>query len=268
MLVDHHCHLDFANFTKDRDAVVARARAVGVEILVSISTTMAALPALIETVSRYETVYCSAGTHPHYAHREIDLTVEDYVNATDHDRVIAIGEAGLDYFYDRAPVEDQEAGFRTQIEAARRTGLPIVIHSRDADDHMASILEDEMAKGPFKAVLHCFTGGRDLAERALALGVYISFTGVITFKNNMDDLRAIMRDVPSDRILVETDSPFLAPVPHRGKRNEPAFVRHVASMMARERGVSVSELEAMTTDNFHRLYTKVPRIVARQQAAE
>ncbi|MEL6746787.1 MAG: TatD family hydrolase [Pseudomonadota bacterium] len=269
MLVDHHCHLDFAQFTKDRDAVVQRAHDAGVGIMVSISTKMAYLDNLTELVSGYDHVYCSAGTHPHYANRELHLTVEDYVKATAHPRVVAIGEAGLDYFYDHAPRDSQETGFRRQIEVARQTGLPLIIHARDADEDTASILEQEMAQGPFTAVLHCYTGGPDLASRALDLGLYVSFTGVVTF-NKMNDLRAIMRSIPDNRILVETDAPFLPPVPHRGKRNEPSFVRHTAELMAAERGVSLEEFAAQTTANFFNLYTKVPRTLytSAQHAAE
>ncbi|MEE9589181.1 MAG: TatD family hydrolase [Hyphomicrobiaceae bacterium] len=266
MLVDHHCHLDFDQFANDRDDLVARAEAAGVEILVSISTRIAHFDELLETIAPYPNVYCSIGTHPHHADKELGVPVERIVELSEHPRVIAIGEAGLDYHYDNSPRKAQAEGFRRHIAAARETGLPLVIHTREADEDTASILEEEMSAGPFSAVLHCFTAGRDLAERGLALGLYVSFSGVITFKNS-DELRAIARDVPMERLLVETDAPFLAPVPHRGKRNEPAFVRHTAECLAEVKGVSLDQLAEATTENFFRLYTKVPRPGRRADAA-
>ena len=257
-LVDHHCHLDFPSFAEDRDAVVARARAAGIVAMVSISTRLAGFKALLETIAPYDDVYCSVGTHPHYADEELHEPLSRIVEASRHPKVVAIGEAGLDYHYDNAPREAQEQGFRRHIAAARETGLPLVIHSRDADEDTARILEEEMAKGPFKFVLHCFTGGRALAERGLALGGYVSFSGVLTFKNS-HELRAIAADVPSERLLVETDAPYLAPVPRRGKRNEPAFVVHTAQCLAELRGMDLQSLAALTTRNFFALYDKAPR---------
>jgi TatD DNase family protein len=206
-------------------------------------------------------VYCSVGTHPHHAHEELDVTAADLVARTRNARVVALGEAGLDYHYDNSPREAQERGFRNHIAAARETGLPLVIHSREADDDTARILEEETGKGAFPAVLHCFTGGPDLARRAIALGHFISFTGILTFKNSAA-LRAIAAELPADRILVETDAPYLAPGRHRGKRNEPAFVVETANTLAEVRGVSFDTIAQVTTENFFRLFAKVPRPAA------
>jgi TatD DNase family protein len=261
MLVDSHCHLDFPDFASELDAVVARARAAGVGRMVTISTRARRLSGLLDITARFEDVYCSVGTHPHHAHEELDITAGDLAALTKYDKIVAIGEAGLDYFYDNSPREAQAQGFRAHIEAARKTQLPLVIHARDADDDMARILEDEMGKGAFPAVLHCFTGGRALAMKAIELGLYISFTGILTFKKS-DDLRAIAAELPADRILVETDAPYLAPGKMRGKRNEPAFVVETANVLAGTRSVSPDEIAKQTTENFFRLFSKVPRPVA------
>ena len=259
MLVDSHCHLDFPDFADELDAVVAtrprrRHRAHGHDL-------DAGSPAneLLAIADRFADVFCSVGTHPHYAHEELDVTAADLVaRARGTRRWSRIGEAGLDYHYDRSPRQDQERGFRTHIEAARETGLPLVIHSRQADDDTARILEEETGQGAFPAVLHCFTGGPDLARRAIALGLFISFTGILTFKNSTA-LRAIAAELPADRILVETDAPYLAPNPFRGKRNEPAYVVETAKVLAETRGVSFDEIARQTTENFFRLFSKVPR---------
>lgn len=261
MLVDSHCHLDFDDFASDLDGIVTRAHAVGVGRIVSISTRVARHAGLVAIAERYGDVFCSVGTHPHYAHEELDLGVTDLVGRTHHPKVVAIGEAGLDRHYDFSPLEAQAQGFRNHIAAARETGLPLVIHSRDADDDMAAILEEETGKGVFPAVLHCFTGGRALAERAIALGLFVSFTGILTFKKS-EELRAIAALLPADRILVETDAPYLAPGRHRGKRNEPAFVVETAKVLAETRNVSFDEIARQTTENFFRLFSKVPRHAA------
>lgn len=258
MLVDSHCHLDFPDFASELDAVVGRARAVGVGRMVTISTRVKQQDTLRGIAERFDDVFCSVGTHPHHADEELDVTADDLVRLTDHPKVVAIGEAGLDYHYDNAPRDAQERGFRTHIAAARATGLPLVIHARKADDDVARILEQETEKGTFPAVLHCFTGGRDLAMRAVALGHYVSFTGILTFKNSQA-LRDIAAELPADRILVETDAPYLAPNPHRGKRNEPSFVTETARMLAAARGVSTDDIARQTTENFFRLFSKVPR---------
>ena len=257
-LVDSHCHLDFPDFKSELNAVVERAREAGIRRMVTISTRVKRQEQLREIAERFDDVFCSVGTHPHYAHEELDVGTSALVKLTEHPHVVAIGEAGLDYYRNNSPREAQEQGFRAHIAAARESGLPLVIHSRDADNDMARILEEESGKGAFPAVLHCFTGGRDLAVRAIALGHYVSFTGILTFKAS-DALRAIAAELPGDRILVETDAPYLAPGPYRGKRNEPAFVVETAKVLAETRGVSLEDITRQTTDNFFRLFSKVPR---------
>ena len=259
-LVDSHCHLDFPDFTAELDAVVGRARSAGIGRMVTISTRVRRQDGLLSICKRFPEVFSSVGTHPHHAHEELDIGVAELVERTSNPKVVAIGEAGLDYHYDNSPRAAQEQGFRTHIAAARETQLPLVIHSRDADDDMARILREETAKGAFPAVLHCFTGGRALALTAIELGLHISFTGILTFKKS-DQLRAIAAELPADRILVETDAPYLAPGPYRGKRCEPAYVVETAKVLATTRGVSASELARETTQNFFRLFAKVPRPV-------
>src|SRR5262245_5028673 len=258
MLVDHHCHLDFPDFADDLDGVVGRAKTAGVGLMVTISTRIKRFDQIKGIAERYDNVFCSVGTHPHYAHEELDVAVEEIVRLAQHPKVVAIGEAGLDYFYDNSPRAAQAEGFCNHIAAARETQLPLVIHARDADADTAAILEEETAKGPFPAVLHCYTGGADLARRGLALGLYVSFSGILTFKKS-EELRAVAAEVPLDRVLVETDAPYLAPGKFRGKRNEPAYVAITAAEVARVKGVSVAELAGITTENFFRLYAKTPR---------
>jgi TatD DNase family protein len=258
MLIDSHCHLDFPDFATELDAVVGRARAAGIERMVTISTRVKRHADLLAITERFADVLCSVGTHPHYAREELDVTTADLVARASGEKVVALGEAGLDYHYDNSPREAQELGFRRHIAAARETGLPLVIHTREADADTARILEEETGKGAFPAVLHCYTGGPDLAHRAIALGLYISFTGILTFKNSAA-LRAIAAALPADRILVETDAPYLAPGKLRGKRNEPAFVVETAKVLAETRGVSFDEIARQTTANFYRLFSKVPR---------
>ena len=258
MLIDSHCHLDFPDFADEVDAIVARAQAAGVARMVSISTRIKKHADILAIAERFPDVYCSVGTHPHNAHEELEFDAAAIVARTRHPKVVAIGEAGLDYHYDYSPRDAQERGFRNHIAAARETGLPLVIHSREADDDMARILEEETGKGPFPAVLHCFSSGPELARRAIALGLSISFTGIVTFKKS-DELRAIAASLPADRILVETDAPYLAPGKLRGKRNEPAYVVETAKVLADARGVSFDEIAGQTTDNFFRLFGKVPR---------
>ncbi|MGE0627671.1 MAG: TatD family hydrolase, partial [Hyphomicrobiaceae bacterium] len=249
MLVDHHCHLDFPQFAEDRAGLVARAKAAGVGVMVTISTRIRQLPTLLEIAASDERVFCSVGTHPHNAHEELDIGTDEIVRLAGHPKVVSIGEAGLDYYYRKSPPEAQAEGFRNHIRAARLTGLPLEIHTRDADDDTARILQEEYTRdGPFPAILHCFTGGPELARRAVALGLYVSFSGVVSFKKS-DALRAVAADVPLDRLLVETDAPFLAPEPYRGRTNEPALVVHTAAAVARARGMSPDELAAHTTEN-------------------
>lgn len=257
MLVDSHCHLDFDTFTKEVDDVVARAHNAGVSHMVTISTRVRRAPLIIALAEKFENVFCSVGTHPHQADEERGIPADEIVALTQHPKVVAIGEAGLDYFYQHGSREAQHEGFRTHIDVARRTQLPLVIHTRDADEDTARLLSDEMEKGAFPALLHCFTGGRALARKAIELGLYISFSGILTFGKS-DELRAIAAELPADRILVETDSPFLAPGPHRGKRNEPAFVTETAKVLAQVRGVSAETIAHETSANFFRLFSKVP----------
>jgi TatD DNase family protein len=258
MLVDSHCHLDFPDFADERDAVIARAVAAGVGRMVTISTRVKRFPSILKIAESHEEVYCSVGTHPHNAAEEMDVTTGELVRLSQHPKVVAIGEAGLDYFYDRAPREAQAESFRRHITAARQTGLPLVIHSRNADADMAAILEDEKGKGAFPFILHCFSSGRALAETGVKLGGYVSFSGILTFKKS-DELREIAKEIPRNRLLVETDAPYLAPQPFRGKRNEPAYVAYTATVLAETLGVDVAEIAAITTDNFFRLFAKMPR---------
>ncbi|QPN29263.1 TatD family hydrolase [Brucella sp. BO2] len=258
MLVDSHCHLDFADFEPERDAVVQRALNAGIKRMVTISTRVRKFDAIRTLAETYEAVYCSVGTHPNNAHEELDITADDLVRLAEHPKVVAIGEAGLDYHYDYAPKEAQQRGFLAHIDAARRTQLPLVIHARSADADMAEILEKETEKGAFPFILHCFSSGRALAKKGIELGGYISFSGILTFKNSAD-IREVASIVPRDRLLVETDAPYLAPVPHRGKRNEPSFVQHTAAVLAETIGVSPEEIAAITSDNVFRLFSKMPR---------
>jgi TatD DNase family protein len=261
MLVDSHCHLDFPDFAAELDAVVARARAAGIGRIVTISTRVKKHAQVIEIAEKFPDVFCSVGTHPHNAAEESDVDARALTAIAKHPKVVAIGEAGLDYHYDKSPRELQAKSLRQHIAAARETGLPLVIHARDCDADMAQILTEETGKGGFPAVLHCFTGGRDLAMRAIDLGLYISFTGILTFKRS-DELRAIAAELPADRILVETDAPYLAPLPFRGQRNEPSYVVETAKVLAATRGSSVDEIARQTTENFFRLFNKVPRTLA------
>ena len=262
MLVDHHCHLDFPQFAEDRAGLMSRAKSAGVGVVVTICTRVHRLPELLAIAAEHDNLFCSVGTHPHQADEETEITTDDLVRLAAHPKVVAIGEAGLDYFYKKSTPAHQAEGFRRHIRAARITGLPLEIHTRDADADTARILEEEhTAGGPFPAILHCFTGGAELARRAVALGLYVSFSGVVSFKKS-DALREVARSIPPDRLLVETDAPFLAPEPFRGKTNEPAFVAHTAAALAAVHGMSTAEMAAATTSNFFRLFTKVPRNLA------
>ncbi|MCX8570136.1 MULTISPECIES: TatD family hydrolase [Hyphomicrobiales] len=258
MLVDSHCHLDFPDFAEERAAIVARAKAAGVERMVTISTRVKRFAQIIAIAEEFDEVFCSVGTHPHNADEELDVTSDELVRLSQHPKVVAIGEAGLDYFYDKAPREAQARGLRTHIAAARETGLPLVIHARSADEDMAAILTEETGKGAFPFILHCFSSGADLARVGVELGGYVSFSGIVTFKNSAE-LRDIARQVPHDRLLVETDAPYLAPIPFRGKRNEPAYVANTAAVLGETIGVSAQEIADITTANFFRLFTKMPR---------
>lgn len=257
MLVDSHCHLDFPDFASDLDDIVARAKAAGIGRILTISTRVKRLDALLAIADRFPDVYCTVGTHPHQADEEDGISTQELVELSSHPKVVGFGEAGLDYFYQHGSREAQERGFRNHIAAARATGLPLVIHTREADDDCGRILEDEMAKGAFRAVLHCYTGGRELAMKAISLGLFISFTGILTFKKS-ESLRELASQLPADRIMVETDAPYLAPGKHRGKRNEPAYVIEIARVLAEARKVSLEEISRQTTENFFRFFSKVP----------
>src|SRR5246127_3984620 len=261
MLVDSHCHLDFPDFADDLDGIVARAAAAGIGRIVTISTRVRRLDGLLTIAERFPNVYCSVGTHPHHADEEHGISADELIELTRHPKVVALGEAGLDNFYQNGSPEAQERGFRAHIAAARVTGVPLVIHTREADDHCGRILEDEIAKGSFRGVLHCYTGGRELAMKAISLGLSISFTGILTFKKS-GALRELAAELPADRIMVETDSPYLAPGKFRGKRNEPSYVVEVARVLAETRGVTLDEISRQTAENFFRLFSKVPPVEA------
>ncbi len=258
MLVDSHCHLEYDSLAADADGVMARAKDAGVGFCVTIGTKLANFPKTRAVAERFANVWCSVGVHPHEAAAEPLTDAEPLIERTQDPKVIGIGETGLDYYYDHSPRDEQAANFRVHIDAARRTGLPLIVHTRDAEDDTIAILREEMEKGAFTGVLHCFTGSQKLAKAGLALGFYVSASGIITFKNS-EALRAVFREVPPDRLLVETDSPYLAPAPHRGKRNEPSFVAHTAAALAAVKGVTQDEIARTTTDNFFLLFTKAVR---------
>ncbi len=255
MLVDSHCHLDFPDFAEERDAVIARARAAGIGTMLTIGTRLDQFPAVRSIAEAYDDVWCSVGAHPHEAADHAATNADELAALAAHPRVVGIGETGLDFHYEHSPHDVQEFVFRAHIAASRASGLPLIVHAREADDAVARILREER---PPPGVLHCFSSGRALAEAALELGFYISISGIVTFRN-ADDLRAIVRDVPLDRLLVETDAPYLAPVPHRGKRNEPAFVARTAAAVAALKEIEPDALAAATTDNFFRLFAKATR---------
>ncbi|MCB1473197.1 MAG: TatD family hydrolase [Rhodobiaceae bacterium] len=256
-LIDSHCHLDFPDFDADRDEMLSRARARGIGGFITINTRVRRFAAVQAIAAAHPDVFCTVGTHPHNAAEEADVSLEDILEAARDPQVVGIGEAGLDYHYDRAPRDVQEAVFRTHIEAARRTGLPLVIHSREAEEDTARILEDEMGKGAFTAVLHCFSSRPELAWRGVEIGLFVSFSGIVTFKKS-DELRELAKALPEDRLLVETDAPYLAPVPNRGRRNEPGYVRDTAEVIAEVRGVALRELAEVTTRNALGLFSRMP----------
>lgn len=259
MLIDTHCHLDFADFEEERDDIVARAHDAGVRQMVTISTRVRKLDGLLRITEKYPSVFCSVGTHPNNADEELDIQVEDLVRLSKGEKVVAIGEAGLDYFYDTQKPEDQKTGFRRHIAAARETQLPLVIHSRSADEDMADILTEETGKGAFPFILHCFSSGAALAKTGVDLGGYISFSGILTFPKS-EELRDIAKTIPHDRLLVETDAPYLAPKRWRGKRNEPSYVVNTAEVLAETIGLSYEETARITTENAFRIFSKMPRV--------
>jgi TatD DNase family protein len=256
LLIDTHCHLDFPDFEAELDAVIARAAASGVTRIVTISTHVARAQTYQALSRRWRGVYWTIGTHPHNAGQEPDTAVAQLVELSADPKCVAIGEAGLDYFYDKSPRDVQRRVFLTHIEAAQETGLPLVIHARDADDDMIAILRETHACKTFSAVLHCFSSGAELARVGIELGFCVSFSGILTFKKSLE-LREIAASVPLDRLLVETDAPYLAPDPHRGRRNEPAYVRRTAEVLAQVRGVSLDDMAAVTTANAERLFSRI-----------
>lgn len=255
MLVDSHCHLDFPDFGSDLDAVLARAAEAGVGMVQTICTRVTRFDAVRALAETHEAIWCSVGVHPHHVAEEPEVSAAHLVRMAAHPKVIGIGETGLDFHYDNSPRPQQEASFRQHIAAARETGLPLIVHTRSADEETCRILREEAGRGAFPGVIHCFSAGRSVADTALDIGLYISFSGILTFKN-AEEVRGVARDVPLDRLLVETDAPYLAPVPHRGRRNEPAHVRHTAARLAELKGLNEGELARTTTENFLRLFTK------------
>lgn len=255
MLVDSHCHLDFPEFSPELEDVLSRARHAGVGHFLTIGTELAAFPRIRSIAESADDIHCSIGVHPHSAEKELLGGPEVLLKESEHPKVVAIGETGLDFYYNNSPRDEQIANFRVHIAAARQGSLPLIVHTRDAEDDTIDILSEEMKIGEVTGVLHCFTGSEKLARAALELGFYISASGIVTFKK-AEELRAVMKDVPMDRLLVETDAPYLAPQPHRGKRNEPAFVVHTAAVLAELKGVSTDELAGSTTENFFRLFSK------------
>jgi len=255
MFVDSHCHLNYKGLVEDQAAVIARARDAGVSTMLNISTREREWDDVIAVAERDTAIWASVGIHPHEADGHPDVDTRKLVAKANHPRVVAIGETGLDYYYDHSDREHQRSSFRTHIAAARETGLPVIVHTRDAEADTAAILTEEMGKGAFSGVIHCFTASQDFAETALELGLYISISGIVTFKN-AKALRDSAARAPEDRLLIETDSPFLAPMPHRGRRCEPAYVADTARFLAELRGVSVEALAAQTSANFFRLFGK------------
>ncbi|ADL01303.1 TatD family hydrolase [Brevundimonas subvibrioides] len=258
MLIDSHVNLHAAQFDEDRDAVIDRARAAGVGLMVEISDSLATFEATHGLAMAHPDIWCTVGAHPHEARHHLEMTADDLVALAGRPRVVGIGECGLDFHYDLSPRDQQEAVFRRHVAAARRTGLPLVVHTREADDRMAAILAEEQGEGPFRFLMHCYTSGPDLAEKASEMGAWFSVSGIATFKA-AEDVRAVIRTMPGDRIIVETDCPYLAPVPHRGRRNEPAYVGHVLQTLADIRGWTREEAETRTTDAFFNLFDRIPR---------
>jgi TatD DNase family protein len=255
MLVDSHCHLNFPDFKEDREAVIARAREAGVGVMQTICTELEEFEEVSGIAEAHEGIYCSIGVHPNESGVKKQADLEALLSRTSHPKVIGVGETGLDYHYETSGREIQQESFRIHIDAARRSGLPLIVHTRDADEDTVNILTEEMKKGAFKGLIHCFTSTRYLAEKAIGMGMYVSLSGIISFKN-AEDIRATVKDLPMERLLLETDAPFLAPLPHRGKRNEPSFVAHTNRKLAEIKGITVEESARITTENFFRLFDK------------
>jgi TatD DNase family protein len=255
MFIDSHCHLNYKGLVEDQPGVLARARAAGVSMMLNISTRASEWDDVIATAAREDDVMASVGIHPHEADLHPDVHTQTLVEKAKHPKVIGIGESGLDYYYDHSDRERQRQSFRAHIAAARDTGLPLIVHTRDAEEDTYDILAEEMGKGRYPALIHCFTAGQDFADKVLALGLYVSISGIVTF-GNARELQEVAKTIPQDRLLIETDSPFLAPVPHRGRPCEPAYVADTARYLAELRGEGVEELAAATSANFRRLFVK------------
>ncbi len=258
MLIDSHVNLHAEAFAEDRDAVIARARAAGIALMVTICDRIASIPAVLAIADAHDDIWASVGQHPHNAKERPDLTADELVAFARHKRVVGIGETGLDLHYNLSPIDQQVASFRAHIDAARQLQLPLIVHTREADDLTGDILEEEYAKGAFPLLMHCYTSGERLARRALALGASFSFSGILTFKT-AHDVRAIAALVPNDRIILETDCPYLAPVPHRGRRNEPAFIADLYAYFCAQKGLAMEEGAGLVADNFFRLFARIPR---------
>jgi TatD DNase family protein len=259
MLVDSHCHLDFPDFEEDMDGVLARAANAGVGYMLTICTRLEKFGPVLALAEAHDNMSCSVGVHPHNVADGDVATVEGLLALAENPNVIAFGETGLDFYYDHSPRDQQEQSFRTHIAAAREAGLPVIVHTRDADDDTVRILRDEYAKGAFSGLIHCFSAGPELAEAVLEMDFYISVSGIITFKT-ADELRQTVSAVPVERILVETDAPYLAPMPKRGKRNEPAFTAYTAARVGELKGLDEAEIARLTTENFYRLFAKAPKM--------
>ncbi len=255
MLVDSHCHLDFPDFQEDLDDVVVRAGEAGVGHMLTIGTHITKFNGVLKVAESYDNIFCTVGIHPHNAGSEPETSADDLIKLSQNSNVVGFGETGLDYFYEHSPREDQQKAFRAHIEASRREQLPLIVHTRDAEDDTITILHEEYKKGAFPGLIHCFSGGERLAQAALDIGFYVSLSGIVTFKK-AQELRDVAKFVPADRLLVETDSPYLAPAPKRGKRNEPAFTAHTAALVAETKGIPVDEFAEITTQNFFKLFSK------------
>lgn len=261
MIVDTHCHLDYPGLAEQEDAVVGRAMAAGVSLMVTIATRSRSWGSVLALAERHGSVVAAIGIHPHHAGEDRLADATPLLSHAHHPKIVAIGETGLDYFYDYSPKVSQQESFRIHIEACRRSGLPLIVHTRDADEDSMAILEDEMAKGPFTGVIHCYSSSRRLAERAVAIGLHLGIGGILTFKRS-EEIRATVKDMPLDRLVLETDAPYLAPMPHRGKTNEPAYAALTAKVLAEVRGLPLAEIERATTANALRLFPKAAAAIA------
>ncbi len=258
MIVDSHCHLNYGTMMEDMSGVMARAKSAGVETMLAINARLSEFDDVLAVAEKYDHVFATVGSHPHEAEKEPDVQTEFLLEKAQHAKVVGIGESGLDFFYEYAPRDLQEANFRAHIAASRDSGLPLIVHAREADDECTRILQDEMGKGAFPAVIHCFTASRAFAETSLEMGFYISISGIVTF-NSAKDLQETTKIIPLDRLLIETDAPYLAPVPKRGKPNEPSYVKYTAEFLSNHLDIPYADLATATTDNFYQLFSKATR---------